>query len=175
MGISKFMIVLIIITTIFLFIDKEQKEYKSNNIEKPTVSFYDSTMYEISQENVHQIIKSKQANIFKEKEELNDATIVLRSDKNKYSTNIISSKYMRKQKDEIFLKNSVNLLVSNGINIKTEELHYDLNSKIAQNDVSFSITREKDTFNGKNIFFNTVTEHIKSEKTQFRMKVETNE
>ncbi len=176
MGINKFIIALIMITILFLFVKKEQKEQKVTNTVKPTASFYDSTMYEITKENVRQIIKSKKANIFKnKKEELTDATIVLRSEKDHYKTNTISSKYMIKEENKVFFKDSVNLLVSNETNIKTQELYYDLRSKIARNDVAFSITQNNNTFYGENLFFNTVTKDIKAKKIKFRMKVKPNE
>ena len=79
MGISKFMIVLIIFTIGFLFVEKEKVVTKIKKEDNPKVSFYDSTMYEITELNVNQVVKSKIAHIFDAKEELYDATIVAKS------------------------------------------------------------------------------------------------
>lgn len=159
----------------FLFIDKEQKEQKVKKELKPTVSFYDSIMYEITDLNVKQIVKSKQADIYNNKEELTDATIVVKSDKNSYDTNIASSNSMIKIGDDVYLKKNVNLQLSDGTNVKTEQLDYNLKSKIATNNTDFMMIRETDTFKGKGLYLDSIKEHIKSENTKFRMKVENNE
>ncbi len=172
MGISKFMILLIIFTLIFLFIDKEQTVQKVKREVKPKVSFFDSTMYEITEENVKQIVKSKQADIYDKREELVDATIVVKSDKNSYDTNIVSGNSMIKIGDKVYLKDKVNLQLADGTNIKTEQLDYNLQTKIAQNKVAFTAIRDNDTFIGKELFLDSISEHIKAEKTKFRMKVE---
>lgn len=172
MGISKFMILLIIFTLGFLFIDKDQSVQKVRQESKPKVSFFDSTMYEITEQNVNQIVKSKQADIYEKNEKLTDATIVIKSDKNSYDTNIISANSMIKIGDKVYLNDKVNLQLSDGTNIKTEQLDYNLKTKIVQNSVPFIAKRDNDTFKGENLFLNSVSEYIKAEKTKFRMKVE---
>lgn len=175
MGISKFMIVLIIFTVLFLFLDKEQLAQKEKQSKKPTVSFFDSTMYEITEENVKQIVKSKQADIYENKEVLKEATIVAKSDNHSYNTNIASSDKMIKIGDEVFLNDKVNLQLSDGTNIKTEQLNYNLKTRIATNNVDFTVLRENDTFDGKNLFLDSIAEHLTAEKAKFRMKVGNNE
>jgi len=175
MGISKFMIFLIIFTIVFLLIDKEKSIKKVQQEKKPTVSFFDSTMYEITEENIKQIVKSKQADIYDDKEKLTEATIVAKSDNNSYNTNIASSNIMIKIGNKVFLKDQVNLQLSDGTNIKTEQLNYNLKTKIASNNVPFTVIRENDTFKGNNLFLDSVAEHITAEKAKFRMKVGNNE
>lgn len=172
MGISKFMVLLIIFTLAFLLIDKKQPIQKVKQVTKPKVSFFDSTMYEITEQNVKQIVKSKQADIYDNKEELVDATIVMKSDKNSYDTNIISSNSMIKIGDNVFFKDKVNLQLSDGTNIKTEQLDYNIKTKIAENTVPFTAVRDNDTFKGDNLFLDSVSEEIKAKKAKFRMKVE---
>jgi hypothetical protein len=171
MGISKFMIFLIIFTIVFLFVEKDYLVQKVEKQTKPTVSFFDSIMYEITESGVKQIVKSKQADIYKNTEKLYDATIVSKANQNSYDTNIISSREMVKFGDKVFLTDKVNLQFANGINVKTEQLNYNLNTKVADNDVAFEVTRGSDTFIGNNLFLNSITKHIKAEKTKFRMKV----
>jgi LPS export ABC transporter protein LptC len=175
MGISKFMILLIIFTILFLFVEKDYLAETIKKEKKPTVSFFDSTMFEITESRVNQIVKSKQADVYKNKEVLTDATIIIKADDNNYDTNIASSQNMLKTGDKVVLKNNVNLQFSNGINIKTEELYYNLESQIAHNTVPFIVTRGNDTFIGDNLFINSVREELKAENTKFRMKVGRNE
>lgn len=172
MGISKFMILLIIFTIVFLFIEEDQSIQKVKQEVKPKVSFFDSTMYEITEQNVKQIVKSKQADIYDNTEKLTDATIAVKSDKNSYDTNIISANSMIKMGDKVYLNDTVNLDLSDGTNIKTEQLDYNLETKVAQNRVPFTAIRDKDTFTGTNLFLDSISEYIKADKTKFRMKVE---
>jgi len=175
MGISKFMILLIIFTLVFLFIEKEQTVPKEKEEAKPKVSFFDSTMYEITEQNVKQIVKSKQADIYDKTEKLIDATIVAKSDKNSYDTNIVSANSMIKVGDNVYLNDTVNLDLADGTNIKTEQLDYNLETKIAQNNVPFTAIRGTDTFKGNNLFLDSISEYITAKQAKFRMKVETNE
>ena len=172
MGISKFMILLIIVTVVFLFVDKEEIVEKEKAKEKPKVSFFVSTMYEITEQNVKQIVKSKQADIYDIREELTDATIVGKSDKNSYDTNIVSSNSMIKIEDNVFLTDTVNLQLADGTNITTEQLDYNLKTKIAKNKVPFTAVRDNDTFKGNNLFLDSMSEYITSKNAKFRMKVE---
>jgi len=175
MGISKFMVLLIIFTLVFLFIDKEPMVKKEKQEVKPKVSFFDSTMYEITEQNVKQIVKSKQADIYDKTEKLIDATIVAKSDKNSYDTNIVSANSMIKVGDNVYLNDTVNLDLADGTNIKTEQLDYNLETKIAQNSVPFTAVRGTDTFKGNNLFLDSISEYIRAKQAKFRMKVETNE
>lgn len=174
MGINKFLFLVVIFIAVFLIIDKERMVTKTSEIEKPKVSFYDSTMYDISQSGVSQIIKSKQANIYEKSEELNDATIITKSKENSYDTNILSGDSMIKKDDDVYLEGSVNLQMSNGTNLKTEKLHYNTQTQIAKNNVYFIATRKTDTFEGTSLYFDSLKEKIVAKTTKFRMKV-TNE
>ncbi|MGK0256053.1 MAG: LPS export ABC transporter protein LptC [Arcobacteraceae bacterium] len=174
MGINKFMIFLIVFTIIFLFIEKNQIIEEFRDVNKPKVSFDDSIMYEITDQKVKQVLKSKQADIYDNREELYDATIVIKDSKNKNDTNIVSGRTITKIGENLYLKGSVNLQLADGTNIKTEELYYNTITKIANNSVDFIAIRDNDTFNGNSLYLDSVMEKIKAEKTKFRMKV-TNE
>jgi len=155
-----------------------EKDYLIQTVkkeERPTVSFFDSTMYEITETRVNQIVKSKQADIYDKKEELFDATIVVKVSKNNFDSNIGSSEKMLKTGDNVTFTNNVNLQFANGLNLKTEELHYNLDTEIAHNSIPFVVTRDGSTFTGNSLFLNSKTEELTAEKTKFRMKVENNE
>lgn len=172
MGISKFMIILIIVTFLFLFVEKKILIPPKQNMIQPNVSFFDSTMYEITENNVNQIVKSEQADIYDKKEELIDATVVVRSSKNQNASNIVSSNSMIKKDNLLFLRDNVNLQLSDGTNIKTEKLDYNLETKIVRNNVAFIAIKETNSFLGNNLFLNSVSEELKAKNAKFRMKVE---
>jgi hypothetical protein len=169
MGINKFMIFLIISTIIFLFIEKNQFIEKFSDLNKPKVSFYDSTMYEITDQKVEQLVKSKQANLYDNREELYEGTIITKGDNN--DINIVNGDNIIKIGDKIYLKGSVNLQLADGTNIKTEELYYNTRTKIVNNNVDFIAIRDNDSFNGNSLYLDSVMEKIQAEKIKFRMKV----
>jgi hypothetical protein len=171
MGISKFLILLIIGTIVFLFIEKDRVITNLKNEEKPKVSFFDSTMYEITNNGINQVVTSKIANMYNKKEELYEATIVTKANENSYATNIISGGKIVKKGDEISLNGSVNLVLSDKTNIKTEQLDYNTQTKIATNTVDFVAIRENDRFSGNTLFLDTINEQIEAKKANFRMKV----
>jgi len=171
MGISKFLLLLILGTIVFLFIEKKIVVHNIDNEEKPKVSFYNSTMYEITDKNVNQVVTSKKTNIYKKREELFDATIVSKAKENSYDTNTISGNKIVKKGDNVYLSGSVNLVLSDKTNIKTEQLDYNTKTKIATNKVKFVAVQGNTTFYGNTLFLDTVNEKIKANQTKFRMKV----
>jgi len=171
MGISKFLLLLILGTIVFLFIEKKIVVHNIDNEEKPKVSFYNSTMYEITDKNVNQVVTSKKTNIYKKREELFDATIVSKAKENSYDTNTISGNKIVKKGDNVYLSGSVNLILSDKTNIKTEQLDYNTKTKIATNKVKFVAVQGNTTFYGNTLFLDTVNEKIKANQTKFRMKV----
>jgi len=175
MGISKFMIVLVILSVGFLFVDKKQAEQVFDETKKPKVSFLDSVMYEITEKSVEQVVKLRQADIYDDKEKLFDATIIVKANESNYATNSVSSKYMLKIDDQVSLSNKVNLLLDDGMNITTEELDYNIKTKIAQNDVAFVAKKDDSTFYGNNLFLDSMNEYMQSSKVKLRMKVENDE
>jgi len=172
MGINKFLIILIIFVVGFLIVEKEKVEQQTDTTEQPKVTFYDSTMYEITEKDVNQIVKSKQVNIYDTKEELFSATIVSKSTKSSKDTSIVSGNKIIKTGDKIYLEGSVNLQLHDGTNIKTEQLYYNTKTKIANNSVDFIAVRDTNTFNGNTLYLDILNENINAKKTKFRMKVQ---
>jgi hypothetical protein len=171
MGISQFLMLVMVFTIVFLFVEKDQTIQKVQKEEKPIVSFYDSIMYEITESQVEQIVKSKQADIYDKREELIDGTIVTKADENSFKNNIVSGDNIVKRDNDIYFEGAVNLQLANGTNIKTEKLHYNTKTKIAKNNVNFSVIRNNGTVDGRNLYLDSIKEHIKAENTKFRMKV----
>lgn len=172
MGISKFMIVLVIVSVGFLFLDKKESKQIIDETKNPMVTFVNSTMYEITENNVEQIVRSRQADIYDDHEKLYDATIIVKADENSYKMHSISSQYMVKIEDEVVLTNNVNLILSDGMNLQTEKLNYNLKTQIAENDVSFLATKDGSTFYGNNLFLDSMKDYMQSDRVKLKMKVE---
>jgi len=172
MGIGKFFIILLLFTVAFLFVEKEKPQIIVQTKEKPKVRFIDSTMYEITDITVNQIVKSKKVEIYNDKEKLQDAVIVVKSEKNHNDTSVLSGNNILKKQKDVYLSGDVNLQLSNGTDIKTEYLVYNTETKIATNTVDFIAKKNNILFTGNSLYLDSINEHIVAKKTKFRMKVE---
>ena len=174
MGINKFIYLLLICSVVFLLIEKDQLIVQIQDEERPTVSFYDYIMYDITKDKVEQIVQSKEAYIYKKREELVDGVIITRSnntEQNATNTNLLSGNNIIKMGNNIYIDGNVHLQLSNDINIKTEQLEYNLKTKIAKNNVKFVMSQNNNTFKGKELFLDGTNNHIIAKQTNIKIKV----
>jgi len=171
MGIRLFIILLIVLTIVFLFVEKEEVVQNITNETKPKVSFYNSTMYEITDTAINQVVTSAIVNLYDKKEELYDATIITKAKENSYDTNTLSGNKIVKKEDDIYLTGAVNIILSDKTNIKTEQLDYNTKTKIATNKVNFLVTRDDQSFYGNGLFLDTINEKVEAENIKFSIKV----
>ncbi len=91
MAIKPFIYFLLILSIVFLIITvvfNQIAPTPTKNI--PLVTFTNATMYDINKSNVTQLIQTKKAFIYKKKEELYDATVIIKS-QNKHSKSTMDS------------------------------------------------------------------------------------
>ncbi len=174
MGITKFLYLLFFCAILFLFYTKESKIVYVKKVEKPLIEFENSVMYDISSKGVNQVIQSQNANIFKNLEQLMNATITIKSQKDITKVNTISADQIVKVKNDLYLNHNVVLQNDNKITLKTDELQYNTKSLIAVNNSKFSVVRNNDTLDGIGLYFDGKTNHIKASKTQFRIELKEN-
>ena len=160
-------IIFSIILTNFKVDDKVvKKEYKN----VPLVTFENSIMYDIDDENIKQIVQSRQALNYKDRDELYDATIITRNDKN--SSDTISAEYMLKQNDIYKLYQNVHLMQSDTAQLTTDFLVYNPISKIGYNDTDFILNYNDNTLVGRDLYFDGANSIIKAKNTHFKLKVQ---
>jgi hypothetical protein len=149
------------ITTLKVEEKKVQKEYK--NI--PQIVFEDSIMFDINEEEIVQIVQSRQALNYKKRDELYDVTIITRSKNNK--TDTISAEYILKRDNYYKLYQNVNLSQGDTMRLTTDFLEYNSKTKIIQNNVEFLLSYNNSNLEGNNIFFDTTNNIIKAKNTHF--------
>ena len=176
MGINKFLYALFTMAIIFLMYDKKEIAIEITNEEKPKVSFYDSVMYDITTKNVSQMIQSSQAYIYKSREELIDALIVTRhetdkEDETKDGVDIVRADYMIKIKNDVYLDGNVHLQLNNSIDLKTEQLEYNTQTKIAKNNIAFEMIKDESDFIGDHIYLDGQNKHIIAKNAKIKIKV----
>ena len=173
MGITKFIYLLITVSIVFLFYTKQNNLKVKELIEKPLISFENSIMYNISTQNVSQVIQSQKAFIHKDKEELFNVIMVAKysDDKSKVSTNTISANYILKKDDNLFLKGNITFLSSDLLTLKTEELQYNLKSLVAKTDVDFAVTNINNSFRGRGLFLDGMNNKVIAKNTHFKIEL----
>jgi hypothetical protein len=157
---------------IFLFYNEKTQVKNIKTEERPIISFFDSIMYEITEKRIEQVIQSKKTLIYNNRDELYDATFIVKSDKNNNEvTNTISALNILKFENNIYLDKNVYLQLSNKFNIRTEQLEYNLKSQIAKNDESFEAILQENSFSGTNLYLDSNRNKIKAKNTKFKIKV----
>lgn len=169
MGITKFIYALLICAVVFLVTTKEQVEIKVKKEEKPSVTFENSVMYEIDSKSVKQVIQSQKADIYKKHEELYNATIIAKSDANETTSNSLSANHMVKIKDQLFVNGDVHFQSEDDIILKSQELRYNMKTKILQNDTQFEAINNNNIFKGEKLYFDGDKKQIIAKKTQFKI------
>ena len=170
MGINLFVLI-IIISSIIVTNIKENiviKQVEYANI--PIVTFNNSTLYIINDKEVKQIISSSQALSFENRNELYDATILM---KNKYNkTNTISAEYMLKDDFVYKLYQNVQIKINTKQNIvlNSDFMEYDTKNNILTNNKPFELLYNNNILYGENLFYNNKYNIIKAKNTHFKIK-----
>ncbi len=171
MEIKKFLFILLVISIFLLVYTSvfiKPKIYKQTKL--PEVTFLDSTIYEINNKEVSQIIQSSKAYHYKNKDELYDATIVTRAKNNANQTDTISSKYMYKNKNKVKLDSDVVFNRSDEFTLSTPFLLYDLDTQIGRNEHKFKIEYKAHTLVGNILYFDGIRGIISAENTKFKIE-----
>jgi len=174
MGITKFLYLLLFFSIAIIFYDIDQVTNEKDEEQKPLVSFYDSVIYNVNTENVKTIIPSKEAYLYKTREELFNGMIITRSgDKSNISnTNRVSADSMIKIGDDIYLDGNINMETADGMILKTEQLQYNLKTKIIQNEEKFVARKGFHDFYGNNLYYDDLNRYLQAKYTHFNIKVE---
>lgn len=156
-----------------LFIGVESDLKDSKKYQKPLITFIDSTMTSIDEQKVTQVVQSKEARMYKNKEELYDATIVTRA--NQYeaddTTDTIVAKKMVKRVNDLRLSGNVLYQRNGTISLRTDKLRYNLESKIAKNNTAFTAVYNGNKLDGKNLYFDGISSYFSADNTNFEILI----
>jgi len=129
-------------------------------------------MYEITDKRIEKVIQSKKTLTYKNRDELYDATVIVKSNKNNNdSTNTISAMNILRYGDNIYLDKNVYLQLSNKFNIRTEQLEYNLETQIAKNTEFFEAIQQNNRLVGTNLYLDGSINKITAKNTKFKIKV----
>lgn len=173
MAIKLFVAISLVLSTLFLFVkneDNSSKYLRNNN--NALITFYDSTMFTFNEQYVTQYVKSSLANRFKSRDELDDATIILRNkSKNANSIDIITAKKIVVKNELFEFYKDVHLNRTGEFVVVSDKMFYDRSKKIAYNDTTFNGTYNSSKFNGKNLYLKQDEKFIKADDINFEIEI----
>lgn len=169
MGIKRFVTVLLLLSIFFLFYDIKSVQNNIQKDEKPLISFYDATSYTIDQNHVKSIIRSNEMYVYKKREEMVSATILLREDKVQESS-FAKADYVTKIINDMYLDGNVILQGKKGIELSSEQLEYNTKTKIAKNQLPFIIEYKDSIFKGEKLFLDFDKRFINGKNVKFSLK-----
>jgi hypothetical protein len=173
MGINLFILILIVSSIFVANIEQEVKIKKVKHDNLPTVTFNNSVLYILDEKHVSKMINSSQALSYKNKNELYDATILI---KNKYNkTNTISAQYILDEKKVYSLYSNVDIQINqkNKIKLNSDFIKYDTNKNILSNNKPFELIYNNSVIIGDNLFFDNTNNIINAKNTHMKIKRET--
>jgi len=170
MGITKFIYFLLILSICFLFYNQDLDVKIISKNEKPLLIFENAIAYDISQKGITKVFEFSKTLVFKNYEKSFDATIVSRVDKNA-TTNILSGNEILKRDNKLSLQGEIHLLDDKDFNLETEELQYNLGTRIAKNNTTFRLQNGNIVLNGRKLYLDTVRNNIEANKAHFKIKL----
>lgn len=170
MGITKFIYLLIIISIVFLSYNKDSDKKIIDIQKQPLVILDNSTIYDISEDSVNKVVQLKKAYIYDNYEESFETTIVTK-EKGKLDITTLSGNHMIKIEDDLFVFGDVHLNGENNFNLKTEELQYNGETKIAKNSTDFILQNDDSKMIGRDLYMNSINKHVVAKRTHFEIKL----
>lgn len=172
MGINYFIYILLGLSLVVVLYKKDDINIKEEKEQKPQVVFENSTMYDLSTKELEYIAHSKVAKSFKNHEELYEPLILSKSQNGQIDQ--LSSKTLVKYQDEIYLNGDVKYTRNDGLVFSSEQLNYNLKTKIAQTNSKFKAVKQTDKVEGTYMKYDNQNKKILAKNTNFKIKVEGN-
>jgi predicted nucleic acid-binding Zn ribbon protein len=162
MGIKPFLFSLLIISASLLVATIVFTPIKQVNIQNlPDVTFINSIMYDVDNKEVTQIVKSKKAYHYKNKEEIYDATVVLKLKENNITTSdTVNAKFIKVTQEFLKFRGDVHYSRTTGTTLESEELDYNRISKHLVGDQKFEAYYKGNKLKGNSL-------SIKKDETVF--------
>lgn len=169
MGLVQFVYLVFFGSIIALSLGFDTSTLKVDKKQKPLVSFEDATMYTMDKKQVTQIAKAQKAVRYKNKDELFDASLVIRvNDKtNNNLLDVLSAKKVTKKGNNLYLRGDVQYDRANTMQFESEVLNYNLNTKIATNMNKFTALYNGDHLSGTNIYVDARNNIVRAKRTKF--------
>jgi hypothetical protein len=174
MDVKIFTYSLLAITIGVYFIPVENKVDKNIDKDLPLVVFEKPLMYTITEQNISRIVNASKAIRYKSRDEMFDADILLRNNipSKDFKIEILKAKKIVKKTDDFILTDNVIYKRDDFISLNTNELYYNLKTRIAKNSVAYDGTYNNHYIKGDNLYLDANKNYIKSKNVHFEIDIE---
>ena len=169
-----FSLLVISIVSMFLTIDKDKNKSEKKDI--ALITFENSVMYTMNDEKVTRIVQSTKAVRYRQRDEMFNGTLIssVKSKDNELA-DIITADFIEKKGPKLKFVNHVKYNRDNFMTLKTDILHYNLDTKIAYNNKPFIGTYYDNYLIGSELYMDTNKTYFKSKKAHFKINLEEKE
>lgn len=169
MGIKIFVNSLLLLAIGIYFVPVENNINKADEKDIPLVVFEKPLMYTLTKDNLTRVVEASHAVKYKNRDEMFNASIVLKNiDKKKeFNQEKIKSDLIISHGDILNFKDNVKYTRDDFISLKTQKMYYNIKDKVAYNDVAYSGNYYKNILNGTNLYLDTKEGIIKSKNIHY--------
>lgn len=174
MALKSFVFVLLFLATISYFIPVDSVNKVKNEDDSALLIFDNATMYTLNPQSINRIVNAKKALRYKNRDEIFDGVLVLRSkdSKNRKITDTLTSDLIIKKGDNFEFINNVVIRRDDYISLKTDQLMYDSKTKIAMNYLPFKGRYFNNTIKGEKVYLDMNKSYMKAKNTHFEIDME---
>lgn len=173
MDIKLFNYTLLLVALGAYFIPVENKEKNNDSKDIPLVVFEKPLMYTLTDKNLSRVVEASHAVRYKTRDEIYDASILLRNnlEKKDYKIETLEAQVIIKKDDILSLKRDVKYNRDNFINLHTDALDYNLKTRLAKNSVAYSGYYYNNSIKGTNLYLDGTKNYMKSNNVHFEIEV----
>lgn len=174
MAIKAAVFILFVLSIFSYFTPVENLSKKSADMDTPVLTFKESTMYTLTSDSMNRIIYSDEVLRYKDRDVMHKGALTLKGkDKdNKEVTDILYADIIIKRDEELKFINEVKYKRDDSITLNTDELIYNVNTKVATNTMPFNGSYFDNYIKGENIYLDLNKYNMKASNTHLEIEVE---
>lgn len=171
MGINVFLSSLLAISVGVYFIPVENVVKITDNKDIPLVVFEEPLMYTLDESSVSRVVQSSHAVRYENRDEMINANVILKNKdpKKKFDAENLKAEIIIKKGDIFTLKKGVEYKRDDFIDLTTDELFYNLDTKVAYNEVPYEGNYFDHYIKGKKLYLDANKNSMKSKDVHFEI------
>lgn len=173
MDIKLFNYSLLILAVGAYFIPVENVIKNDDSKDIPLVIFEKPIMHTLTEQNVSRTVIASHAVRYKTRDEMFDANVFLRNNlkEKDFKVETLEAQVIIKKGDDLTLRRDVKYKRDDFINLNTNELDYNLTTRLAQNSVAYDGNYYNNYIKGTNLYLDGLNSNIKSNNVHFEIEV----
>lgn len=173
MDIKLFNYSLLILAVGAYFIPVENVIKNDDSKDIPLVIFEKPIMHTLTEQNVSRTVIASHAVRYKTRDEMFDANVFLRNNlkEKDFKVETLEAQVIIKKGDDLTLRRDVKYKRDDFINLNTNELDYNLTTRLAQNSVAYDGNYYNNYIKGTNLYLDGLNSNMKSNNVHFEIEV----